>query len=130
MQRDCCAAYINRLLISPECEQCHVTHGRRVDREKRIARAEAVRLLQSFEPAFGLSACRKAVAEPGMAQRKTRIKLDCLREMHQRRLRAPPPGVRKAQHQLSPRVLIVKFDRTRTGIQRAFGEFVDWLAGV
>src|ERR1044072_9926311 len=82
------------------------------------------------EPASGVSAYRQSIAQPGMAEREIRVELDRLGQVHQRGLRMPPTRMREAEHQMSPRILIVELDGARSGVEGALGEFVDRPAGV
>src|SRR4051812_13538503 len=50
--------------------------------------------------------------------------------MHERRFGVAPSRMRKAEHEMTPRFLIVELDGARTGIERAFGEFVNGLPGI
>src|SRR4051812_16629986 len=124
-----CPTRADGLLVTPEREQCHVANDRRIEGKERIARAQAMRLLENVEPAFGLSARCEPVTEPGMPQREIRIELDRLREVHQRGLWMTPSRMSETQYQVSPWLLIVELDRARAGIKRALGEFVDRPAG-
>src|SRR6476469_7273029 len=100
MERDGGAAYVDGVLIVAEREQRHVAHRRRVDREKRIARAQAMRLLERLEPALRLAADRQRIALARMGEREARIELDRPGQVHQGRLRLAPSRMREAEHQV------------------------------
>ena len=101
-----------------------------IDRQKRIARAQAVCLLQRLQPAFRLAADRHGISEPGVAERKAGIEFDRLRQMLERELGTPPARVTESDHEVTPGVFIVEHHGRRARSERPVGEFTDRPPGV
>src|SRR4029078_4599852 len=105
------AADRNRLFVPFEGEQGHIPHGRRVDCQKWIARAEPVRVLESLQPAFRLAVARQGISEPGVAECKAGAELHRFRKMLESEFGKPPARMAESEHEVSPRLFIIERDR-------------------
>src|SRR5262245_63562338 len=107
VQRRVGATYRDCFLVLFEAEECHVARNRRIYRQKGIAGAESLRLLQRFQSALRLPAAGIGISQPCITEGKVRIQFEGFGEMHHRRFRTTTTSVTEYHHEKAPMVLLV-----------------------
>src|SRR5262245_466320 len=107
VQRRVGATYGNCFLVLFHTEESHVASHRRIYRQKWIAGAEPLGLLQRFEPALRLPAACIGISQPCITEGKVRIQFERFRKMHYGRIGTPPGRVAKSHHEVAAMVLLV-----------------------